>query len=393
MSRVVTAAAACVIAGLLAACNKTAAPTAAAAGAPAAPVTVSQAERKTLPIEVRAIGNVEPYKTISVKSQVTGILKKVNFREGESVTAGQRLFEIDPRPYEEAIRQLESNLARDTALEAQAEANLKRDMAQERFSREQARRYGDLAKQGVFSSEQSEQAATTADAQSAAVAADRAAIESARASMKSDQSALANAKLQLSYCFIDSPVAGRTGNISVKEGNLVKATDVELVTVMQVEPIYVTFTIPENSLDAVRERMRGGGLRVQATPDGNTAKSQDGTLTFIDNTVDQSTGTIKLKGTFANRNLALWPGRFVDVVLSLSQKPNIVAVPARAVQIGQGGSYVFVVKQDQTVEMRNVTTGLAAGDLVEVQGVEPGETVVTSGHVRLAAGTRVKVQS
>ena len=378
---------------VLSGCSKSANAVSPTAGPPGAPVTVAMAGVQTLPVEVKAIGNVEAYKTISVKSQVGGTLVRVNFKEGDPVQKGQRLFEIDPRPYQETIRMIEANLARDTALERQAQANLRRDIAQEKFYREQARRYNDLMKEGVFSREQGDQAATTADAQAAAVAADQAAIESARSSMKADQAALDNAKLMLSYCYIDSPIAGRTGSISVKEGNLVKATDIELVTIMQVEPIYVTFTVPENQLEAVRGRMRAGSLAVKAIPDSGSADAREGTLTFIDNTVDLSTGTIKLKGTFPNKDARLWPGRFVDVVLTLSQKPDVVAIPSRAVQIGQGGNYVFVVKQDQTVEMRNVVTGLAARDLVEVQGVKAGETVVTGGHIRLAPGVRVKVQS
>jgi multidrug efflux system membrane fusion protein len=365
----------------------------AAAGPPPAPVRVAMAELKTLPVEVRAIGNVEAYKTISVKSQLTGTLMHVNFKEGDPVRKGQLLFEIDPRPYQETIKQIEANLARDTALMKQAEANLARDIAQEKFSRDQAKRYEELAKQGVFSREQSEQVASTADSLGASVNADKAAIESSRSAITADRSSLDNAKLQLSYCYIYSPVDGRSGNISVKEGNLVKATDIELVTITQIQPVYVTFTVPERQLSLIRERMAAGRMPVRAIPQGSSI-TEVGELTFIDNSVDQNTGTIKLKGTFTNATAKLWPGQFADVILTLNQRPNIVAIPVQAVQIGQAGQYVFVVKQDQTVEMRAVVLGDTAGDFVEVtKGVQAGETVVIEGHIRLASGSRVKVQS
>lgn len=382
-----------VLVAALAGCTKET-KTSASSGPAAVPVKVAVAESKTLPVEIRTIGNVEAFKTISVKSQVGGALIRVHFKEGDAVRKGQPLFDIDPRPYEGAIRQIEANLARDTALLKQAEANLARDSVQEKFSRDQAKRYNELAKQGVFSKEQSEQVLATADAQTAAINADRAAMESARSSMAADKSALDTAKVQLGYCSIVSPVDGRSGNINVKEGNLVKANDVELVTLMQIQPVYVTFTAPEKQLDAIRGRMRAGKLMVAATPQGAAPKPDEGALTFIDNAVDQNTGTIKLKGTFPNSSAKLWPGQFVDVVLTLSQKQNAVTVPSRAVQIGQGGNFVYIVKSDQTVEMRNVTIGDSSGGMAEVrEGVQPGETVVTEGHVRLAPGSHVKVQS
>jgi membrane fusion protein, multidrug efflux system len=365
-----------------------------AGGPPPAPVKVAQAENRTLPVEVRAIGNVEAYNTISVKSQITGVLMKTGFKEGDPVKKGQLLFEIDPRPLEETIRQLEAALARDTSLAAQAEANLTRDIAEEKFSREQAKRYASLAKQGVFSRLQGEQAVSEADAKTAAVGADRAAIDSARHAIEADKASISNARLQLSYCSIFSPVDGRTGNIAVKQGNLVKANDVELVTVTEVRPIYVTFTVPEKQLPAIRARSRGGKLKVRAVRQGDGAQFDDGSLSFINNAVDVTTGTIKLKATFANAASTLWPGQFVDVILTLDQKVNVVAVPSRAVQIGQSGRYVFVVKADQTVEMRNVVVGDTVGGTVEVQqGVRAGESVVVEGHIRLAHGSRVRVQS
>lgn len=380
------------LAALLGGCSKSTS-AGAAGGPPPAPVKVQVAKLKTLPVEIRGIGNVEAFKTISVKSQITGALMKVNFREGDPVKSGQLLFEIDPRPYQESIRQMEATLARDSALLRQSEATLQRDTAQEKFMRDQAKRYSDLAKEGVFSKEQSDQANSTAESQAALLAADRASIESARSAITADQATINNAKLQLAYCSIYSPIDGRTGNISVKEGNLVKATDIELVTIMQVNPVYVTFTVPERQLDAVRDRMRAGTLAVTAIPESGHDYTENGSLSFIDNLVDQKTGTIKLKATFKNQDTRLWPGRFVDVVLTLSQKPNVIAIPSRAVQVGQQGNFVFVLKSDQTVEMRTVTTGQSAGEFVEVTGVKVGESVVTEGHIRLAPGSRVKVLS
>jgi multidrug efflux system membrane fusion protein len=365
---------------------------AASAGPPAAPVKVAAVARKTLPVELRTIGNVEAYRTISVKSQVTGLLMKVHFKEGDPVHAGQLLFEIDPRPLQQAIKQIEANLARDKALLAQSEANLAHDTAQEKFAQDQARRYLELVKQGVFSKEQGEQATSTAQALTEQLRADRAAIDSAKSAIVANQAALDNAKLQLNYCYIYSPTDGRSGNMSVKEGNLVKLNDIELVTITQIQPVYVTFTVPERQLPAVRERMKTGNLLVSATPQGQTT-SDSGALTFVDNSVDTNTGTIKLKATFPNTASRLWPGQFCSVSLRLSQKLDVITVPARAIQVGQQGNYVFVVKPDSTVEMRTVTTGESVNDLVEVQGVQPGESVVTEGHVRLAPGSRVRVLS
>jgi multidrug efflux system membrane fusion protein len=365
---------------------------AASAGLPAAPVRVAAATRRTLPVELRTIGNVEAYRTISVKSQATGVLMKVHFKEGDPVHKGQLLFEIDPRPFQQAIKQIEANLARDKALMAQSEANLAHDTAQEKFARDQSRRYLELVKQGVFSKEQGDQATSSAQALTEQLRADRAAIDSAKSAIVADQAAIDNAKLQLEYCYIYSPTEGRSGNMSVKEGNLVKLNDIELVTITQIQPVYVTFTLPERQLASVRERMKSGKLLVSATPQGQNA-ADSGALTFVDNSVDTNTGTIKLKATFPNTASRLWPGQFCSVALRLSEKPNVIAVPSRAVQVGQQGNYVFVVKSDSTVEMRTVTTGESVNDLVEVQGVQPGETVVTEGHVRLAPGSRVKVLS
>jgi membrane fusion protein, multidrug efflux system len=331
-----------------------------AAGKPAAPVVVAQVEQRTVPVEVRTIGNVEAYSTIQVRAEVGGELQKVYFTEGDSVSKGQPLFQIDPRPQQETIRQLEANLAKDSATAQNAQAD--------------AARYGELYKQGIIARQQYEQVSSTAAALEATLAADRAAIQ--------------NARLQLQYATIHSPIEGRTGNLMVKEGNLVKANDVPLVVINQIHPIYVTFSVPEKELPEIRRRFNSG-LTVIARA-ANTPPST-GKLTFIDNAVDQTTGTIKMKGTFSNTNNLLWPGQFVDVVLTVSKQPNAVVVPSQAVQAGQKGQYVYVVNGNRA-EYRAVEVGReVAPDLVIEGGLKPGETVIIDGQSRLVPGAPVQV--
>jgi len=348
---------------------------------------------RTVPVEIRVIGNVEPYTTIHVKAQIGGQLTKVYFREGQEVRKGDRLFLIDPRPYDEAIRQAEANLARNTALLQQAEANLQRDLAEEKYARDQAARYQRLFVEGVMSKEQTEQFLTDADARAEAVKADRAAIESARAAIQADRAALANARLQRAYCSIDSPIDGRTGDLAIHEGNLVKANDVDLITIHQIRPIYVTFSVPEKDLPAVKRYMATGTLPVLASPPSDPAMVEQGSLTFVDNAVDSTTGTIKLKGAFPNPGGRLWPGQFVNVVLRLTVKPNALVAPARAIQTGQEGEYVYVVTKDMTAEARPVVTSNRVDRQVVVeQGLARGETVVTEGQLRLAPGVKVRIK-
>lgn len=358
----------------------------------AALVSTAVAVRKSLPVEIRVIGNVEAYSTIRVRAQVSGQLTKVYFQEGQDVKAGDLLFLIDPRPYDEAIRQAEANLARNTALLRQAEANLKRDLAQENFAREQAARYQKLFAEGVLSKQQADQYASDAEVRSEAVRASQAAIESAQAAIKADMAAIANARLQRSYCEIRAPISGRTGNLLVQEGNLIRVTDSELVTIRQIQPVYVSFAVPENRLPEVKRQMAAGALTVTALPSGDPGPPEVGRLTFIDNAVDQTTGTIRMKGTFENRSSRLWPGQFVNVTLRLGNLADAVVVPTRAVQMGQEGEYIYVVSQNQTAEMRPVVTGLRAGEEIVIQkGLEAGETVVTEGQLRLAPGMRVQI--
>jgi len=367
----------------------------AAAGPPVAPVTVATVVQHSAPIDVTVIGNVEAYETVSVKSQIGGMLDTVSIQEGDFVKKGDLLFTIDPRPLEAQEKQMEANLAHDNAALHQAEANLRRDISQENFARTQAQRYALLFEHKAVSKQDAEQYETDAEMRHETVAADQAAIETAKAAVAADQATLDSAKVQLSYTRIFSPVDGRLGNLNVKQGNVVKATDMELITINRLQPIYVTFSIPEDRLAEVRKQMTSGHkLMVTASPekDGDTGQ-ETGELTFIDNSVDSTTGAIKLKGTFPNTNRALWPGKFVRVSLRLGTIQNAMLVPTQAVQTGQDGDYVFVVKPDMTVETRPVVSGVRIeSDQVIEKGLKPGEIVVKEGHVRLVTGSHVQIK-
>jgi len=363
-------------------------------GAGEVPVTVAVVSQRDVPIEIQVIGNVEAYSTISVKAQVGGQLTNVYFHEGDYVKTGDLLFTIDPRPFEAALNQAIANLAQNEAALGQAQANLARDTAQNKYTQANAARYAELFEGGVVSKDQSEQLRAAADASSQALAADAAAIESAKANIGASKAAVDNARVQLSYTSIRSPIDGRTGNLSVKQGNVVMANSVELMTINQLEPIYVTFAVPEAQLPGIKRYMAERKLVVRAGPQDSPGDEETGELTFIDNSVDMTTGTIKLKGTFANSDRKLWPGQFVRVTLRLTIQPNAIVVPNEAVQTGQNGSYVYVVKQDRTVEMRPVSTSARVDqDMVVDQGLQLGETVVTEGQLRLAPGSRVAVRA
>jgi membrane fusion protein, multidrug efflux system len=358
------------------------------------PVTVAKATQKNVPVEIQVIGNVEAYNTISVKAQVTGQLTEAHFKEGDYVKKGDLLFNIDPRPLRAALDQAKANLSRDQATLGQSQANLARDEAQARYAQAQSTRYSELLQNGIISKDQAEQVRANAEATAQAAAADRATIESTRAAIESSQAAVENAVVQLSYCEIYSPIDGRTGNLTVKQGNVVQANSMELMTINQIEPIYVTFSVPESQLTAIKRYMGAGTLAVRARPqDDDSGGDENGSLTFVDNTVDVTTGTIKLKGTFPNNGRKLWPGQFVRVTLRLTTQQNAIVVPNEAVQTGQNGSFLYVVKQDRTVESRPVTTGARVDqDMVVDSGLEAGETVVTEGQLRLAPGSRVVVR-
>ncbi len=357
------------------------------------PVTVALVGQKDVPVEVQVIGNVEAYSTISVKAQVGGELTRVYFHEGDYVKKGDLLFTIDPRPYDAALNQATANLARDEASLSQAQAQLARDSANLRYQQAQASRYVELFKGGIISKDQSEQLTATADATSQAVAADKAAIESAQAQLSAAKAAIDQARVQLSYTSIRSPIDGRTGNLNVKQGNVISPNTVELMTITEIEPIYVTFSVPEANLGEIKRYMAERKLQVRARTQDDASVEETGVLTFVDNSVDTTTGTIKLKGTFNNSDRKLWPGQFVRVTLRLSTRPRAIVVPNQAIQTGQNGTFVYVVKPNRSVEVRPVTASLRVDqDMVVDSGLEAGETVVTEGQLRLAPDSHVVIR-
>lgn len=332
----------------------------------AVPVAVAAARAEDVPVQVRAIGNVEAFSTVSIKAQVNGPVTAVHFTEGQDVKKGDLLFSIDPRPFQVALEQAQAALAKDTALLENAKA--------------QEDRYAKLLREGVIAQEQYDQFRTNVQAYQAAIAADQALIE--------------GAKLNIANCSIRSPIDGRTGSLAVHPGNLVKANDVPiLVVINQVNPIYVSFSVPQQHLAEIKSRMASAPLRVEAYLEGDLL-AEEGVLTFVDNTVDASTGTVRLKAKFENRARRLWPGLFVNTVLTLGMERGAVVVPSEAVQEGQQGSYVFVIKPDMTAEVRPVTVGRAlAHDTVISKGVAAGEQVVTDGQIRLVTGSKVELKS
>jgi multidrug efflux system membrane fusion protein len=360
-----------------------------AGGAPA-PAVVGTVVQKDVPVDIAAIGNVEAFSTISVRSQVSGVVTDVKVDEGSFVKAGDHLLTIDQRPYEAALAQAEANLTRDEALLTQAQAQLARDAANADYMKDVAARQVQLADRGIVSKDLLDQSSAAANASAAAVNADRAAVDSARAQLVAQKAIVDTAKLQLNYTVIRSPIAGRTGSLTVKTGNLAQANSTELLTITQIEPVFVTFAMPALQLPDIKRHFARGELAVTATPQDTSATPIEGKLSFVDNIVDAATDTIKLKARFENADHALWPGQFARVSLRLTTLPNAIVVPAQAVQTGQDGQFVFVVKADQTVEQRAVTAGQTAGtDVVITQGLKPGEEVVLEGQLRLESGTRI----
>jgi multidrug efflux system membrane fusion protein len=328
-------------------------------------VTTSTAVEKPMAVDVRAVGNVEAASTVDIRPQVSGQLLNVNFTEGQEVTAGQLLFTIDPRPFEVALRQAEAALARDTAQSKGIAAQLGRSE--------------ELLKQQLTARSDRDALATQYAMSQASIALDTAQVESA--------------KLQLQYTKITSPVSGRTGAVLVHPGSLVRTNDTApLVVINQLSPAFVSFTVPSRLLAEIR-RAQARGLKVTAAPSGSATGGVTGTVTFVDNAIDPGSDTVRLKATFANGNRALWPGQFVDVTLQLAVHPRAVVVPVAAVQAGQQGQFVFVVKADSTVDVRPVKVGWIDGnDVVVESGVAAGDVVVTDGQLRLVPGARVSVR-
>ena len=329
------------------------------------PVKMGDVIQQNVPLQINAIGNVEAYNTVSVKALVGGEIVDVHFREGQDVRQGDLLFQIDPRPYEAALKQAEGALAR--------------DIAQAKNAEEQAKRYEILVQKDYVSRDQYDQLRANAEALSAAVQADKANVETAR--------------LQLAYCTIKSPIDGRVGSVLINKGNVVKANDVAMVTINKIIPIYVTLSVPEQNLSEIKKYMAEGPLKVEALIPGDEKRPVQGMLTFVNNAVDTTTGTIQLKATFENKDRRLWPGQFVNSVVTLTTQRNAVVIPSAALQSGQQGQYVFVVKPDFTVESRPVVIARSSGEIAVVaQGVKPGEKVVTDGQLNLIPGSRVEVK-
>lgn len=370
-------------------CSKQEAPRA-AGPPPPTPVTAQAAALESVPTEIRVVGTVEASAIVQVKSQIAGQLERVAFTEGQNVSKGDLLFVIDSRPYQEALRQAEAAVAKDRAMIAQAEAAIARDTAQAQFAATDAARFAELSKSGVVSRSQADQSKTNADVSREAARATQAAIESARASLAADQAAVAAAKLNLAYCEITAPISGRTGNLLVHAGNLVKVNDVAMVVIHQLTPVFVNFSVPEQHLASIRRLHDSHKLPVKVYAKDNPAQAAVGSLAVIDNAVDTTTGTIRLKAAFENKNGALWPGQFVTTVLTLDTVQNAIVVPAEAVQAGQAGSFVYVVNAENKVEARPVKPGVVFGEKVIInQGVAAGEKVVVDGHLRLAPGLPV----
>jgi multidrug efflux system membrane fusion protein len=333
----------------------------------AVPVVAAAALRKDVPVQLRTIGAVEPLATVAVKPQVGGIITVVHFQEGSYVGEGELLFTIDPRPYEAALRQAEATLAKDEASTRNAQV--------------EAQRGESLFAQGILSKENYDQLRFSAQSFEAAVRADRAALDRAR--------------LDLEYCSIRSPIVGRTGSLLLHQGNFVKAIDGgPLVIINRTDPVYVSFSIPEQRLAEVNAARLSGRLAVDALITGEESRPLRGELSFLDNAVDRGTGTIKLKGTFPNKEKRLWPGQFVNTRLTLGTKAGAVVVPTPAVQTGQAGTFIFLIKPDLTVEARPVVVEAGSGEeeTVVTKGLEGGEQVVTDGQLRLVPGAKVELK-
>jgi multidrug efflux system membrane fusion protein len=362
-------------------------------GGGAVPVEVAKVSLKNVPVDIQVVGNVEAYSVVSIRAQTGGMLNEVHFTEGDYVKKGDLLFVIDPKPLQGQMNSARANLAKSTAQLKQAQAQLARDTASANYSRDQAERYQKGVAEGVFAKEQGEQLKSAAAAQMQILEADRAAIGSAEAQVTADQSAINNLNIQLGYTTVEATLEGRTGNILQKAGNIVAANTTDLATIYQVEPIYVTFAVPEARLAEVKRFSTSGKLTVTARAQDGSGESENGLLSFIDSSVDTSTGTIKLKGTFPNKDRKLWPGQFVNVGLRLTTRNNAVVVPNQAVQTGQDGTYVYVVGEDRAVSVRPVKTGPRIDqDMVIDEGLEAGETVVTEGQLRLQPGSRVQIR-
>jgi multidrug efflux system membrane fusion protein len=372
---------------------------------PPAPVVVSTAVSQDVSNYMDALGKIVARETVAIQPQVSGRIEKIHFADGANVKKGDLLFTIDPRPFDANLKQAEANLAKDTAAKKQAEANLAREIAQENWGRNQVDRYRTLVEQGVVAREQYEQLRTDYDTLKANSEAARAAVRSADETLKVDHAAIDTTKLQLSYCYIHSPIDGRAGQRLVDIGNVVNpgggsnsdsnsgTSSNALLVIERLDPIYADFTISQNNLSLVQDQMRTGNLRAEVKLPDSPEDGVFGQLTFVDNSVQTETGQVTLRATLPNPGHRFWPGRFVNVRLLLGSIPGAVLVPANAPQMSASGSYVYVIKPDSTAEQRPVTLGQRQGDLVIVEkGVSAGEKVVVNGQLGVTPNGKVVIQ-
>jgi membrane fusion protein, multidrug efflux system len=358
------------------------------------PVEMAAVTQQDVPIQLKSIGNVEPLSTIAIRSQVEGTLQKVSFVPGQEVKKGDLLFQIDPRPLQAALSQAQANLLKAMAQVQQGKDIVAKDEATADNDRIIAKRDASLLEAGVVAREQYDNDLAKERADEAAVRADKSAVANLEAGQKAEEANVENARVQLSYTTIRAPLAGKTGNLAVTEGNLVRANDTTpMVTITQAAPIYVTFSVPEKDLIRIRQYSGSSGFSVQGVVPGDESNPTMGRLSLVDNTVDVATGTVRLKATFQNDDRRLYPGQFVNVVLTLGTLNQAMVVPSQAVQQGQDKSFVYVVKADMTVETRTVKTGTTIESMTVIEdGLKPGEQVVTDGQLRLVPGSKVQTK-
>jgi multidrug efflux system membrane fusion protein len=359
------------------------------------PVEMAAATQMDVPVQIKSIGNIEPLSTIAVRSQIEGTLQAVHFTPGQEVAKGTLLFTIDPRPLQAALSQAVANLAKAMAAVSQGKNVVARDQATATNSRTIAKRDAQLLEAGVISREEYDNAVSKAQSDEATVRADQSSVATLEAAANAEQANVSNARVQLSYTSIRAPLSGKTGNLVTTAGNLIRANDTTpMVTITQAAPVYVTFAVPEQDLLRIRQYADSGDFRTDVIIPGDETNPAQGKLSLVDNTVDTTTGTIRLKATLENNDRKLYAGLFVNVVLTLGLQREAVVVPSQAVQIGQDSSYVYVVKPDMTVEVRNVKTGTNANNMTVIEeGIKPGEQVVTDGQLKLVPGATVQAKT
>ncbi len=389
------AAALCVVAS---GCPKAASPAAGGPGAPGAPkepapVKIAEAVLQSMPVELENIATVESIATVEIKAQVSGEIIAVLFKEGEPVTEGQELFHLDPRPYDAALKMAEAKLARAQSMQEQARAELARNQAEAENMKTELGRNKTLLDREMVTREEYDTARAAAAATSAGVDASAAGVRSAAQDIRAAEAEIDRAKLDLAYCIIRAPMSGRTGMLHLHKGDLVRANDTTpMVSITQLKPIYVSFTLPEKFLTDVRQRTAEGPLNVRATVPDHDDPPVTGALTFVDSQVDLTTSTIRLKATFPNEDEYLWPGQYVRAAVEMSVENDVIVVPAQAVQTGQKGTYVYVIGADLKAELRPITAGTRKdGFTVISEGLSAGEKVVTDGHLRTAPGQPVAI--